>query len=156
MHPKYRTVDDRVLEVESGEVVPDANAVRDGEVPVLPEPLAVVKDDALAKVVRRVADELEAAPEGFAVRDRLLVPTYTSARFSSRQRADDVHVQDPVVDPERDVVAEVVECARLVLGLTCGGRVSDEPVTGATHLAETCTTWDRQCSADRGTRTARR
>lgn len=63
-----------VLEVESSEVVADTDAIGDGEVPVLPESLAVVEDDALAEVMRRVADELDAVPKRLAVSDGFLVP----------------------------------------------------------------------------------
>lgn len=92
--------DDRVLEVEPGEIVSDTDAVGDGKVPVLPVPFTVVENDALSEVVRGVADKVEAAADRLGIGDGLFV-----------------HVQDPVVDTERDVVTEVVESSGLVLGL---------------------------------------
>lgn len=74
VHTKDGAVDDRVLEVEPRQVVADTNTVGHGEVPVLPEALAVVQDDTLTEVVGRVADELDAVAERLAVRGRFLVP----------------------------------------------------------------------------------
>ena len=60
--------------MEACEVVADTDSVGDSEVPVLPEAFAIIKDDALTKVVRSVADKLDAVAERLAVRDGFLVP----------------------------------------------------------------------------------
>jgi len=71
---KDGTMEDRVLEVEAGEIVTDTDTIGDGEVPVLPESFSVVQDDALAEVVGSVADELDAVAERLAVGRRFFIP----------------------------------------------------------------------------------
>jgi hypothetical protein len=60
--------------MEPRQVVADTNTIGDSKVPVVPESLAIVEDDALAEVVRSVADELDAVTERLGVGDGLLVP----------------------------------------------------------------------------------
>jgi hypothetical protein len=86
MHSEDGAMDDRVLEVESSEVVSDSNAVCDGEVPVVPESFSVVEDDALSEMVRSVANELHAVTERLSVSNGLLVPVHTRQNRLSRTR----------------------------------------------------------------------
>jgi hypothetical protein len=70
------TMDDGVLEMETGEVVTDTDTVGDGEVPVVPVTGSVVENDTLSEVVRSVTDELDAVAERFGVGNGFLVPVH--------------------------------------------------------------------------------
>jgi hypothetical protein len=82
--------------------VDEPRTYRNSKVPIAPETFTVVQNHTLTKVVGRIPDELDTPPERFTVRDGFFV-----------------HVQDPVVYTERDVVSEVVERSGLVFRFAC-------------------------------------
>ena len=111
-------MNDGILEVESREIVSNSDTIGNGKVPVVPESFSVVQNDSLTEMMRSVANKLEAMSKRFSVRDRLLIPATTPSVPTRQIRKSHVHVKDPIVDSERNVISEVVERSSLVLGFT--------------------------------------
>lgn len=90
MNTKDWSFNDCILEVESSQIVSYTNTICHGEIPIVPVPFTVVQDDTLSEVVGSVTDKVEAAAYSLWVSNGLFV-----------------HMQDPVINTERDMVSEL-------------------------------------------------
>lgn len=74
MHSKDGSMNDRVLEMESSEIISYTDTICDGEVPVVPESFSVVENDSLSEVMRCVSDEVDTVAERLSIGNRFFVP----------------------------------------------------------------------------------
>jgi hypothetical protein len=101
MNAEDRSLNDSILEMETCEIISNTNTICYCKVPILPITFTIVKNDTLTEMMRSITNEINASSYGFSICDGFFV-----------------HMEDPIIDTEGDVITEVIECTSLVLGFT--------------------------------------